>query len=103
VLELKADEDVQLPMQGLDYWARVAWHHARGEFERFGYFSGRELSPQPPRLLLVAPALHIHPATDTLLKYLSPDIEWELVGVDEHWREEVKAVFRKRNQRAATA
>src|SRR5437879_467786 len=32
VIELKADEDIHLPLQGLDYWARVRWHHARGEF-----------------------------------------------------------------------
>jgi hypothetical protein len=96
VLELKADEDIHLPLQGLDYWSRVAWHHARGEFPRFGYFENRELSTEKPLLFLVAPALHVHPATDTLLRYLSPDIEWEFVGIDEHWREGVKVVFRKR-------
>ncbi len=40
VLELKADEDIHLPLQGLDYWSRVAWHHSRGEFQKFGYFPG---------------------------------------------------------------
>src|SRR5262249_35639250 len=30
VVELKADEDIHLPMQGLDYWARGRWHHGRG-------------------------------------------------------------------------
>jgi hypothetical protein len=96
VVELKADEDIHLPLQGLDYWARVAWHHARGEFQRFGYFPDRELSPDPPLLFLVAPALHVHPATDILLRYLSPDIGWEFVGIDERWREGVRVVFRKR-------
>ncbi len=96
VVELKADEDIHLPLQGLDYWARVEWHHARGEFPRYGYFEGRELSAEKPLLFLVAPALHVHPATDTLLRYLSPEIEWEFVGIDERWREGVKVVFRKR-------
>ncbi|MGB7132052.1 MAG: hypothetical protein WBD59_14640 [Candidatus Sulfotelmatobacter sp.] len=96
LLELKADEDIHLPLQGVDYWARVEWHHARGEFPRFGYFEDRELSGEKPLLFLVAPALRVHPATDTLLRYLSPEIEWELVGVDERWREGVKVVFRKR-------
>ena len=96
VVELKADEDIHLPLQGLDYWSRVEWHHARGEFPRFGYFEGRELSDEKPLLFLVAPALHVHPATDTLLRYLSPEIEWEFVGIDERWREGVKVVFRKR-------
>lgn len=95
VVELKADEDIHLPLQGLDYWARVEWHHARGEFPRFGYFPGRQLSPEKPLLFLVAPALHVHPATDTLLRYISPDIPWEFVGIDERWREAVKVLFRK--------
>ena len=96
VVELKADEDIHLPLQGLDYWSRVEWHHARGEFPRFGYFEGQELSRQKPLLFLVAPALHVHPATDTLLRYFAPEIEWEFVGIDERWREGVKVVFRKR-------
>jgi hypothetical protein len=99
VLELKADEDIHLPLQGIDYWARVAWHHERGEFQKFGYFAGRELSPQTPLLVMVAPALHVHPATDTLLRYISPEIEWALLGVDERWRKELRVVFRKRSRR----
>lgn len=96
VLELKADEDIHLPLQGLDYWSRVAWHHARGEFQRFGYFPLRELSPAEPLLFLVAPALHVHPAADILLRYFSPRIHWELLGIDERWRQGIKIVFRKR-------
>jgi hypothetical protein len=96
VVELKADEDIHLPLQGLDYWSRVEWHHARGEFPRFGYFAERELSAKEPLLFLVAPAFHVHPATDALLRYISPDIEWEFVGIDERWREGVRVVFRKR-------
>ena len=98
VVELKADEDIHLPLQGLDYWARVEWHHSRGEFPRFGYFGGRELSSEKPLLFLVAPSLRVHPATDTLLRYISPDIEWIFAGIDERWREEVKVVFRKRSE-----
>lgn len=96
VVELKADEDIHLPLQGLDYWSRVQWHHARGEFQQFGYFSGRELSSEDPLLFLVAPTLHIHPATDTILRYLSPQIDWTLVGIDERWRDGVRPIFRKR-------
>ncbi|MGH9601616.1 MAG: hypothetical protein ACRD24_04415 [Terriglobales bacterium] len=101
VLELKADEDLHLPLQGLDYWARVNWHHQRGEFQRFGYFPGRELSSALPTLLLVAPALHVHPATDALLRYLSPEIDCTLLGIDERWREGVRVIFRKRRTLAA--
>ena len=96
ILELKAEEDIHLPLQGLDYWSRVNWHQARGEFRKFGYFPGRELSSEPPLLYLVAPALHVHPATDTLLNYISSEIDWILVGIDERWRHGVRPVFRKR-------
>jgi hypothetical protein len=101
VVELKADEDIHLPLQGLDYWARVAWHHARGEFQRFGYFPGPELRVEKPLLFLVAPALHVHPATDTLLHYIATEVDWTLVGIDERWREGVRVMFRKRPARNA--
>jgi hypothetical protein len=87
VVELKADEDIHLPLQGLDYWARVQWHHGRGEFLRFGYFGGRALSEDSPLLFLVTPALHVHPSTDIVLRYILPEIEWAFVGIDERWRE----------------
>lgn len=103
VLELKADEDIHLPVQGLDYWARVLWHNSRGEFQKHGYFSGVQLSAEPPLLFLVAPALRVHPAVDTVLRYLSPEIDWTLVGIDERWREGIKVIFRKSPARAAKA
>lgn len=99
VIELKADEDIHLPLQGIDYWSRVTWHHERGEFQKFGYFAGCELSSQPPILVMVAPALRVHPATDTLLRYISPKIDWVLLGIHERWRKDLRVVFRKRPER----
>jgi hypothetical protein len=111
VLELKADEDLHLPVQALDYWIRVRALNADRQsaaggasgglralsaFERAGYFEGAEVSPREPRLLLAAPALRIHPANETVLRYFSPQVEWELVALGEHWRREMKVVFRKR-------
>jgi len=103
VLELKANEDIHLPLQGLDYWARVRWHQQQGEFARNGYFPGRELSSASPLLFLVAPALRVHPATEVLLRYLSPQIDWTLVQVDERWRKGVRVVNKKHPQKTATA
>lgn len=111
VLELKANEDLHLPLQALDYWIRVralnqdrqpstASSQPLSAFERAGYFSGAEVSPLPPRLILAAPVLHIHPANEQVLRYLSPEIEWELVAVTEHWRNELKVVHRKRSSDA---
>jgi hypothetical protein len=103
VLELKADEDIHLPLQGLDYWARVLWHHNRGEFQQYGYFPGQQLSPRPPLLMLIAPSLRVHPATDAVLRYFSPAIEWSLVGLDERWRDGVKVIYRKNSAKSASA
>jgi hypothetical protein len=108
VIELKADDDLQLALQGLDYWIRVRHHHLQtadattglGEFQRHGYFRGVELSPLPPRLYLVAPALHIHPATETILRYVSPRVEWSLLALDERWRQEIRVVWRKQSGRS---
>lgn len=99
VVELKADEDIHLPLQGLDYWARVRWHHQRHEFQQFGYFAGRQLSTNDPLLFLVAPALHIHPTTDQILQYLSPEIDWTLLAIDERWRDGIRVIFRKHSRR----
>jgi len=95
VVELKASEDVQLPLQAVDYWLRVRWHHAQQDFARYGYFPGMEFDARPPLLFLVAPALHFHPASDVILKCLSPEIEVFRVGVNEHWRRGVRVMLRQ--------
>ncbi len=107
IIELKASDDLQLALQGLDYWIRVRHHHAAtvdpaqdaradaNDLQRHGYFREVELSPLPPRLYLVAPALHVHPATETILRYFSPRVEWTLLALDERWRQEVRVVWRK--------
>ena len=105
VLELKADEDLHFALQGLDYWLRVRWHHTQtidpatglGTFQQHGYFPGLRLSPAPPRLYLVAPSLRIHPATQTVLRYFKPEVEWTVLGLGERWREQVKVVTRQRS------
>ena len=94
VIELKVSEDVQLPLQALDYWMRVQWHVERREFQANGYFPGCELLSEPPRLLLVSPALDVHPSNETVLRYFSPRIPVERVGVGLKWREELKVMHR---------
>jgi hypothetical protein len=101
VIELKAGEDMHFALQGLDYWIRVRHHHLQppsvgmGALQRHGYFTGVELAPLPPRLYLVAPTLHIHPATEIVLRYLSPRVEWHLLALDERWRSQIRVVWRK--------
>lgn len=96
VLELKTSEDLHMPFQGLDYWLRVRALHADGEIARAGYFPGVELSPEAPLLYFVVTALRVHSTVDTLLRYLSPEIEWRLLALDEKWRTKRAVIFRKR-------
>ncbi len=96
VLELKASEDVQLPIQALDYWMRVKWHAERGEFAERGYFPGIAVRREWPRLLLVAPSLAFHPKTETVLRYFAPSVEVERIGIGVEWRQGPKVVFRLR-------
>jgi hypothetical protein len=94
VIELKADQDPQLPLQGVDYWLRVRWHLDRGDFQARGYFPGRMLSPAPPLLWLVFPSLQLHPSNEVVLKYLSPAVPVTRMGINEDWRRGIKVVFR---------
>jgi hypothetical protein len=95
VIELKTSEDIHLPLQALDYWMRVKWHLDRDEFSARGYFPGIPLRAEPPLLLLVSPALDFHPSNERVLRYVSPDIEIERVGVSLEWQKELKVVFRR--------
>ncbi len=109
VIEVKADEDLHLALQGLDYWIRVRHHHLAhpdptngaltgvSDLQHHGYFTHTRLSPEPPQLYLVAPALHIHPATETILRHLDPRVPWTLIALDERWRTRIKPIWRKRS------
>jgi hypothetical protein len=95
VIELKASEDIQLPMQAVDYWLRVRRHQRDGDFARYGYFPGIELDAAPPLVWLVAPGLRFHSATDILLRYLAPEIQITRIGLGENWRRGIRVIFRQ--------
>jgi hypothetical protein len=96
VIELKATADLQLPFQALDYWLRVRKHLAAGDFERLGYFGGHVVRPDPPRILLVAPALEFHSTSETLISSLTPRIEVTRIGLAADWRSSLRVMFRLR-------
>lgn len=109
VLELKADDDLHLPLQGLDYWIRVyqlLQQHSSltgaNELQASGYFPTIELAAASPLLYFVAPALRIHPANEIVLTYFAPEIEWTLIAMNEDWRRERQVVFRKHSKSMAT-
>ncbi|MBI5085398.1 MAG: hypothetical protein HZB13_12470 [Acidobacteria bacterium] len=94
VIELKASEDPDLPLQALDYWMRVAHHAAMGDFTANGYFPGLPVSVRPPKLYLVAPAMEFHPTTEALLSFYEPQVEVERVGLGVEWQLSPRVVLR---------
>lgn len=94
VIEVKATEDRDMPLQGLDYWSAVAWHHRRHEFQRRGYFPGVALNPSPPRLYLVAPLLRLHKTYRLLAGALNPALAPVLLGLNLDWRRKLKVLRR---------
>ena len=97
VVELKASEDIHLPLQALDYWVRVRRLAEEGAFEGQGYFPGRTIAREaPPRLILAAPALQFHPQTDTLVRFLSKEISVDRAGLGSDWRRRLRVEFRFR-------
>jgi hypothetical protein len=94
VVELKASQDIHLPLQALDYWMRVKWHLDRGEFTGRGYFPGIELRRDAPKLLLVAPALEFHPTNETILRFFAKEVVVERLGVGIEWRKDLRLMFR---------
>ena len=95
VIELKLEEEINLPLQGLDYWLRVKWLHEAGSFPKFGYFPGIGLAPAAPVLYLVCPAFRFHSSIERVVRYFDPSIEIVQVGLNDNWREGVKVLFRR--------
>lgn len=94
-LELKATENLNLPLQAADYWSRMRQHLAEGSLQRYGYFRGMQTNPQAPLVYLIAPALRFHPSTDGLLRSLHPDMEVVRLGLAENWRRNIRVVMRQ--------
>jgi hypothetical protein len=94
VVELKVQEEINLPLQGLDYWLRVNWLQKRNQFQESGYFLDCELAAAVPRLYLVSPAFRFHSTTEKLLSYFDRKIEVILIGINDSWRKEIKVLFR---------
>jgi hypothetical protein len=95
VIELKLQEEINLLMQGLDYWLRVKWLNERGQFGKFGYFPGLEIAHNPPLLYMVCPAFRFHSTFGRMVRYLDPTIEVVQVGLNDGWREGIKVLFRR--------
>jgi hypothetical protein len=90
IVEVKAAEDPELPLQGLDYWLRVEQARRRGDLARRGLFAGLHIADAPPLLYLVAPQLRFHRTFTTVAGCLAPEVEAYRVGVNSNWRAGVR-------------
>ncbi len=86
VMELKVSADPDLPVQALDYWGRVIQHSKNGDFERRGYFSEIRLNRQKPKIYLVSPVFSFHDSTESVLRYLDPDLDVWKIAINDDWR-----------------
>jgi hypothetical protein len=95
VMELKLEEQINLPFQALDYWLRVEKLRQQGKFQGYGYFPGVALADAPPLLYLVVPAFRFHSTTTRLLRYLDSSITVMQIGINDPWRHGIKVLFRR--------
>ena len=96
ILELKVSEDIELPMQGLDYWLRVRWHHLRQEFQFKGYFPGLTLNSACPVLYFVCPQFRYHSSFPMIASHIHSGVPLVQVGINENWRSGIQVVQKRR-------
>jgi len=96
LLELKVEEDVEVPMQAVDYWLRIEWYRRRGDLTRRGYFPGLEIADRPALLFIIAPLLRFHPTFDLVARWIDPRVPVYKIGIAEDWRKGVRVISRER-------
>jgi hypothetical protein len=101
VIELKVAEDSEFPFQGLDYWLKIEWHRARGDFQRRGYFKGLKLTDEPPLLYLVAPLFRFHAAMGLIASSIAETVPVYRLGINEDWRAGVRVLLTERMNQTA--
>ena len=95
VIELKLEEQINLPFQALDYWLRVEKLRQEGKFQQYGYFPGVTLADRKPLLYLIVPAFRFHSTTTRMLRYLDDSVTVMQIGINDQWRHGIKVLFRR--------
>jgi hypothetical protein len=96
VVELKVSEDAALPIQGADYWRRVAAHHRAGHIARARLFGDAAISEELPLVYLVAPLFRFHRSFRRLARCVAPEVEAYRFDINEDWRAGVRVMRRDR-------
>ncbi|HEX5706470.1 MAG TPA: hypothetical protein VFX96_04205 [Pyrinomonadaceae bacterium] len=96
VIELKVAPAPALPLQGADYWLRIAAQQRAGHVARARLFGDAKISEEPPLVYLVAPMLGFHRCFDELARAVSPSVEMYRYDLNEDWRACVRVARRAR-------
>lgn len=96
VIELKVSEDIDLPLQGLDYWSRVHRHNVRGDFERHGYFQGVRPRKEFPLLYLVSPIFRFHKSFEMVARCIDRRVEVWKVAINMDWKRGLRVLRKER-------
>jgi len=96
VIEVKANEDITLPLQGLDYWLCVEEARRTGAFHKRGFFSGAQIANTTAELWLVTPELRFHRHFETIAGAISRNVPVTKIAVGGDWRRRVIVRERKR-------
>jgi len=100
VVELKADEGHSPAGTGPGLLVANSLAPRARRIQRFGYFP-RGAATEPHCCFWLHLRCTFIPATDTLLHYFSPEINWICSGLTSAGERTIRVVFRKRPNRAA--
>jgi hypothetical protein len=103
IIHIRAKENTLFPKHGLDHWIRLRELNKSGQLREAGYFPGRVISGVDPRLIFVAPALRLREDNELILGYISREVSWTYIAVDENWRHLSKVIYRKQSERPASS
>lgn len=98
VMEIKAQEDIALLFQALDYWDRVREGLFTGAFLEAGYFRDSSLAAAEPLLFLITPLFRYHRSLQLQASFLRPGLSVHHLEVPLRWRRDwriVRRTFRK--------
>jgi hypothetical protein len=96
VIEIKASEDITLPLQGLDYWLCVEEARRKREFQRRGLFPGLKIADVAAELWLVSPELRFHKSFEMVAASISSEVSVSKLAVGGDWRRRI--IVRRRER-----
>ena len=99
IVHIRARENTLFPLHGLDQWLRIRELARSGELQKAGYFPNLTISAADPELIFISPALRLREDNEVVLNFLSRQVPWTYIAVDENWRQTSQVIYRKQSER----